>query len=727
MPTVTTYQDHPTLPYVRVVADWSDALAAYPAGGLNAPGIVNYYFSTPDSARNRITGDIDVRFDVTTDWTPTANQAVVAKWVQAGNQRSYLIEIEPTGVVTLSWSTDGSGAGVLSATSTVAVTPDALGRQAVWATLDVNDGANSVVTFYTAPTMESTWTQLGAQVTGVTTSIFAGSAPITIGLYDGSASLFTGTVHSVQVRDGINGPPIAIPQFDQLASGGYPYTFYDSAGVPWALTGSDAIYIQAADPGRPTSVAVYRVDATTGERLGALRPYVCYDGDCLPLSCGIAVFWDTEAPLDVPIYYETVACPTLAPCTVVESFTRVETSTWDAADTGQVYAYSGALANFNVDGAHGTMDFAAALDMRTAALDTGTTDQDSMAIVRVPALATGGSLYAYLLVRATDVDNGYTARLEFDTSGDVTLRLLEYTAGSGTLLTSSLAVGTYVANQLWAIHFRVVNDTLLVNAWPFLGGDEPTGWQVNFQDATHVTGTFAGPRFVAGPGNTNVPLTVAWDQFTVCTPCADPEEITGASPLVTVNSSDFNGSFFLKDPVRPCNDREIYICAPSVRLTDRCGGSGITFVTIGTELYRSNSTNVRAFNRRSPIASTRKRSTASTALRLTAVSFQDLEDLKQLLIPGSPLLFQGPPDYGVPDRYMDVHDLSVDHPLPNLTVQVRSVVLPYDTVDAPSGPTQGICGNRTIDTCDTYSELESQGFTYEDIITGLTSGLIGGS
>jgi len=51
---------------------------------------------------------------------------------------------------------------------------------------------------------------------------------------------------------------------------------------------------------------VIRTNTVTGET-APLRPYVAFSGDYILLSCGHAVFWDTEAPLDVPLTYTTEA------------------------------------------------------------------------------------------------------------------------------------------------------------------------------------------------------------------------------------------------------------------------------------------------------------------------------------------------------------------------------------------------------------------------------------
>jgi hypothetical protein len=145
---------------------------------------------------------------------------------------------------------------------------------------------------------------------------------------------------------------------------------------------------------------------------------------------------------------------------------------------------------------------------------------------------------------------------------------------------------------------------------------------------------------------------------------------------------------------------------------------------MGPEVYGANSFSLRPMNRRRPLAITRPRSDATTALRLQTMTFIDRDDLLQLAAPGSPLLFQGPAEYGVPDRYMDVKDVQVSPELPDLRIQIRTEVLPYDTVDRPPGPSQGICGARVADICaeyPTWGDLAATGMTWDDLVAGQAS------
>ncbi|NEY32051.1 hypothetical protein GTU99_07565 [Streptomyces sp. PRKS01-65] len=190
--------------------------------------------TTPDVPALAVTGDIDIRVDATLEtWLPAAQMELCGKW--NGTQQSWILVVD-NGRLRLWWSPDNSTA--LSATSTVAVTPPDTGRLAVRVTLDVNNGASGrTVTFYTAPTMAGPWTALGDPVVQAgTTGIAATTASLDIGAVDSVGyGDPVGRVHAAEVRNGIDGPVVASPDFSVQTAGTTGFT--DSAGRPWTVFG----------------------------------------------------------------------------------------------------------------------------------------------------------------------------------------------------------------------------------------------------------------------------------------------------------------------------------------------------------------------------------------------------------------------------------------------------------------------------------------------------------
>jgi len=207
--------------------------------GLVLPGTAGNYASTPDNAALDIVGDIDLAVDVTmaaATWN-TGTPTFLSKW--DGAQRSYRLDLNGSGAITLSWST--TGADTVPLTSTVAV-PTNSSRLAIRATLDVNNGGGgSTATFYTAPSgVSGPWTQLGAPVIGAVTSIFNSTAEGAVGGRNaGVNGLFVGTVHAAQILNGIAGTAAANPSFEDQPLG--TTSFADAAGRTWTLQGTAVI------------------------------------------------------------------------------------------------------------------------------------------------------------------------------------------------------------------------------------------------------------------------------------------------------------------------------------------------------------------------------------------------------------------------------------------------------------------------------------------------------
>ncbi|WP_369778830.1 hypothetical protein [Streptomyces sp. R33] len=195
--------------------------------------------TTTDTAALDITGDIDVRADLTpSQWggiTELGAWEVMGKYGGI-SQVSWGLFVLDDGQVSLRWSADGIA--VLSRSSTLPV-PFAPGqRGAIRATLDVNNGAaGHTVVFYTSDTLSGTWTQLGDPVvTAGTTSIFNSTASLEVG--DISALGFADIsreIHAIEVRNGIAGSAVANPNFAAQASG--TTSFADAAGRTWSLAG----------------------------------------------------------------------------------------------------------------------------------------------------------------------------------------------------------------------------------------------------------------------------------------------------------------------------------------------------------------------------------------------------------------------------------------------------------------------------------------------------------
>lgn len=210
---------------------------------LDIPG--TGYAQTVDSAQVSITGDIDVRFDATLkDWAgeraTNGSQELIGKYTVAGNQRSWVF-MTSDGKLYWRWSADGTSTTTVG--STVPFSPDAGARCAVRVTHDVDNGAGgNTLRFYTAPTIDGPWTQLGEDVvTAGTTSIFDSTAELRVG--NASSDLAFGTpygkIWAAKVFDGISGDVAADINFRVQDDGDTSFTGDD--GLTWTTGGGGSI------------------------------------------------------------------------------------------------------------------------------------------------------------------------------------------------------------------------------------------------------------------------------------------------------------------------------------------------------------------------------------------------------------------------------------------------------------------------------------------------------
>ena len=184
----------------------------YPLDGdgfLEFSGAAGNFASSADSADVSVTGDIEIQGRIAADdYTPGANEVIVAKWMESGDQRAYRLMLLTTGILRLSWSTDGAAGTVVSVDSTVAIST--ANGEINWghATLDVSTGN---VNFYTSADGENK-TLLGAADQGGAgaTSIDDGTAVLEIGSQDGgTVSPFTGKVYRVRIYASLDGSALA--------------------------------------------------------------------------------------------------------------------------------------------------------------------------------------------------------------------------------------------------------------------------------------------------------------------------------------------------------------------------------------------------------------------------------------------------------------------------------------------------------------------------------------
>jgi len=200
---------------------------------LLLPGVSGAYASTPDVAALDIVGDIDIRAELVATTSAQPNPAhVVGKWTTTGAQRSYQLHLGALGLPEIRWSANGTAE--LSNLNAGITGPS----PALRATIDVDNGASGNTSrHYIASSLDGAWTEVDSEIKAGVTSIFSGTAPLTVGAANaGAASFFIGRLNRIEIRNGIDGTVVANPDFRNLAPG--TTSFADGTGKTWTINGT---------------------------------------------------------------------------------------------------------------------------------------------------------------------------------------------------------------------------------------------------------------------------------------------------------------------------------------------------------------------------------------------------------------------------------------------------------------------------------------------------------
>lgn len=390
----------------------------------------------PDATALGITGDIDIRIDITTDsW---GNRNLAGKFAVTGNQRSWGLQLGADGTIRLNWTTAGTSATAAAAISTLPV-PMYPGRRALRVTLDVNNGAGSnTTTFYTAPTISGPWTQLGDPVVGAlgtsgTTSIYDSTAPIEVGNVadlpsvvpisdrsQGIARPLAGRVNAFELRSGINGTVVANPVFTSPAIG--TTSFADTASSPntWTLQGNAQITNRRWRFWGEMSSLPVRWDISGNDL------YVPVDATGI-----LRRLRQNELPLNSPMYRQTVTEDNVVaywPCEDGNDATRFAA----ASDRTRAGTISGSPSMSSSDVFTGS-----------EALPTVSGSKWTFVVPRYTAASSGSSVSFLLYIPTSSAPANNTILARLSTSGTADRWDLVYSTGSG----GGLSLGVYSASD----------------------------------------------------------------------------------------------------------------------------------------------------------------------------------------------------------------------------------------------------------------------------------------
>lgn len=496
--------------------------------------------------------------------------------------------------------------------------------------------------------------------------------------------------------------------------------------VPYPDRGHVLLEINFADVPGATHVCVTATDTVTGlER--QLHSYVSYNAaGCLALSCGQAIMWDTEISCGNPTTYCATGInaagdviTTSAPLLVADTWTRVTAASWGTPDIGAPWVQvGGAAADYSSTGTRGRQALPVVNVAHTMSSAMTTANSRAQVTFIPGVVATGAEFEQDLRLRSDAVaDTSYRIVAAFDATGNVDLFFQRRVAGVNTALGSQANAFPYIASSQFKAAIETWGNQIRAKVWDATT-PEPAAWTFTATDTVITAAGSVTLGTYRAVGNTNVGLTPEFDNLAVSDVCADlvPVEICTEEVEIACD-----GCFRLGNPVRPCDDIRVCLCADGVD----CGGEGgVTFVSMTPDTRADNSGQMIPINDIYPIPISRARLKPTSTLTVVPTSFAARDQLIELLAPGEPLLFRTTPEFGIGDRYLQIGDVPETYQIADMRIQPRIMQLPNAEVRGPVGPTLGVCGARVTDLCDVYDtwdEMAAAGLTWADLLRGNAS------
>jgi len=246
-------------------------------------------------------------------------------------------------------------------------------------------------------------------------------------------------------------------------------------------------------------------DVKTGDPIHIARGRRNESGDADPSTCGLTINnrsgnYSPRNP--VGAYYGSIGRNTpirLALRTAKDSYARTVSNGWGTADVGGAWTTSGGSASdYNVGSGVGKLKLTTTNVARTALLGPTVMDREVLVKINVPAVATGASLIAGVLLRYASGSDHYRMQLEFPTAGNVKIAVYNVTTLLGTVVTTSL---NYAANSQFWLRAHAEANQLRGRVWAD-GTPEPNTWNIDQFDLHYQVGP-VGLFALALTGNTN--------------------------------------------------------------------------------------------------------------------------------------------------------------------------------------------------------------------------------
>lgn len=199
-----------------------------------------------------------------------------------------------------------------------------------------------------------------------------------------------------------------------------------------------------------------------------------------------------------------------------DDFNRSVSDAW----TGGSFTWTntgGAASDYDINGTHGTHTHTDVEVERRSYTDAGERNHRVRAKLKLSAgTVTGSTASALIVGRMTDVNNYIAARIQFTTTGTVTLAIRKKIAGTelpiaSTITTHTGYTGLFATNEFW-VELYVIGRWSHAKIWDSLD-PEPLAWNLSEEDDALSTGNFCGLVDRRDLSNTNANLQFQYNDF----------------------------------------------------------------------------------------------------------------------------------------------------------------------------------------------------------------------
>lgn len=379
--------------------------------------------------------------------------------------------------------------------------------------------------------------------------------------------------------------------------------------------------------------------------------------------------------------------------TVVDGFGRSVTGGWGTPDSGAAWSLADAAAT--VSSGAGRLQHSAA-NTNYIQLTAGTNYADARFETSVTLSAgsvTGASAQTDVLVRRVDANNFYRVRLDWATTGVLTLSLAAVNAGSATTL-YTVALGFTHAGSATNVRMIVECEGTTLRAKVYsLAGAPPASW--TYEGTVPALNRIAagqwGVRSTRLTSNTNVNLQTVWDNvwFDAGVPYfTDTETITMDVDRFWLKS--IQRSFLNLSPL-----------VVGYEEPDRTGRGDASLIA----------------GRTLPIAQVEVMTGRTWPLEIKTRSLVDARTLEYLLASGDVLFLQVPSDCPIPGGYYRAVGTGARRESPTSTNRVRTLALEECAAPGPDVVTATATWESVLAAFATWEDVMAVYPTWEDLLT----------